>query len=139
MTAKQYLGQLYKLEDEIKCDQRELERIRLLAVSVPTAAYGKEVIHSDDISNRTETSVIKIDEYEKILAEKLSAKVELRSMIYQSIEELKTPKERLVLKYRYLEFMDWTHIADCMEISERTAHMIHGSALKKIKVPQKFR
>ena len=44
--------------------------------------------------------------------------------------------EQLVLRYRYLDDCTWEEISRMLNVSLRTVHRIHGSALQHFSVPE---
>lgn len=53
-----------------------------------------------------------------------------------AIEHMENPEERLLLKYRYLKNQSWEDIALGLNVSYRTVHRIHASALSDFAVPE---
>ena len=62
----------------------------------------------------------------------VSLKLEIRSVI----NAVQDHDERLLLKYRYLNFMQWDDICEHMQVSMRTAHRIHAAALANVQIPK---
>ena len=50
---------------------------------------------------------------------------------------VKTIEKIMLLKYRYLDGMEWIDISQALAVSYRTVHRIHASALKNFEVPEK--
>lgn len=44
--------------------------------------------------------------------------------------------EQLVLRFRYIDGCTWEDIAGILNVSVRTVHRIHGSALQNFSVPE---
>lgn len=51
-------------------------------------------------------------------------------------EKMENPEERLLLKYRYLKNESWEDISYELNVSYRTVHRIHASALNNFVVPE---
>lgn len=49
---------------------------------------------------------------------------------------MENPEERLLLKYRYLKNESWEDISYDLNVSYRTVHRIHASALNNFVVPE---
>lgn len=62
--------------------------------------------------------------------------LDLRSEINAAIESMENPEERLLLKYRYLKNESWEDISYDLNVSYRTVHRIHASALNNFVVPE---
>ena len=58
------------------------------------------------------------------------------SEINAAIESMENPEERLLLKYRYLKNESWEDISYELNVSYRTVHRIHASALNNFIVPE---
>lgn len=82
------------------------------------------------ISNRTKDNRIR-----KIDA-KINRLVDLRAAINAAIESMENPEERLLLKYRYLKNESWEDISYELNVSYRTVHRIHASALNNFVLPE---
>ena len=78
----------------------------------------------------------KIWEYEKKIDGKINRLVDLRSEINTAIEMMENSEERLLLKYRYLKNESWEDISYELNVSYRTVHRIHASALNNFVVPE---
>lgn len=63
--------------------------------------------------------------------------IDLKKQIHDAIDALTDPKQRLVLRYRYIEFFPWGRIIDEMKdsfYSERQIYRFHSEGLKNIKM-----
>lgn len=67
---------------------------------------------------------------------KINRLVDLRSEINTAIEKMENSEERLLLKYRYLKNESWEDISYELNVSYRTVHRIHASALNNFVVPE---
>ncbi|MGH2251816.1 sigma factor-like helix-turn-helix DNA-binding protein [Enterococcus faecalis] len=45
---------------------------------------------------------------------------------------MENQKERELLRYRYIDGMTWTEIADALDTTERNVYFIHGRALRHL-------
>ena len=81
-------------------------------------------------------TIEKIWEYEKKIDGKINRLVDLRSEINTAIEKMENSEERLLLKYRYLKNESWEDISYELNVSYRTVHRIHASALNNFVVPE---
>lgn len=78
----------------------------------------------------------KIWDYEQRIDAQINRLVDLRSEINAAIESMENPEERLLLKYRYLKNESWEDISYELNVSYRTVHRIHASALNNFIVPE---
>ena len=137
MQAEQYLGQLYRLDELIQCNYEELEVLQLMKDNLKSTDYSQERVQGSPSGEAGfEKIVAKIIELENAITndivKMLSLKVEIRTVI----EAVQDNEEKLLLNYRYLQFLSWLDICEKMSVSMRTAHRIHRSALANVKVPE---
>ena len=77
----------------------------------------------------------KIDEIQRDVEDKVAYLVRLKEEINMAIDMLASRDEQLLLRYRYLDDFTWEEIARMLNVSLRTVHRIHGSALQNFIVP----
>ena len=63
--------------------------------------------------------------------------VDFRNEVREAIGKLKNPEERLVLRLRYLQNMNWEQIAGVLETNEKTVTDLHKKALLQLEVPDR--
>lgn len=138
VSAKEYLKRAYLLDKQINVEIQELEQLRNIRGTIQGCSYGEKV--GSNPNRNTEALFIKtiekIWEYEQKIDAKIDKLVDLRSEINASIEKMENPEERLLLKYRYLKNESWEDIAYELNVSYRTVHRIHASALNNFIVPE---
>ena len=119
-----------------QCNKKELAELKLLSVSIPGIDYSKDKVQTSPSDDAGYTKIVEkiIDLEETIKADidkLLALMIEIRSVI----DAVQDNEQKLLLKHRYLNFMTWDDICDEMNVSSRTVHRIHGSALLNVKVP----
>ena len=138
MTAKEYLKQAYLLDKQIQVEVKELEQLRDMRDTIQGYSYGERI--GSNANRNLEAPFIKtiekIWEYEQKIDKKINRLVDLRSEINAAIEKMENPEERLLLKYRYLKNESWEDISYELNVSYRTVHRIHASALNNFIVPE---
>ena len=136
MTAKEYLNQARHLDALINCRLREIDYWRDLLSSVSGTRFDG-MPHSPN--RPTEAPFVrcleKIDEIQRSVEEKITYLVRLKEEINTAIDKLENRDEQLVLRYRYLDDCTWEEISRMLNVSLRTVHRIHGSALQNFSVP----
>lgn len=136
MTAKEYLNQARHLDALINCRLREIDYWRDLSSSVSGTRFDG-MLHSPN--RPTEAPFVrcleKIDEIQRSVEEKITYLVRLKEEINTAIDKLENRDEQLVLRYRYLDDCTWEEISRMLNVSLRTVHRIHGSALQNFSVP----
>lgn len=136
MTAKEFLMQAYRLNELINSDVEELEHLRDLASRISSSNFSEHF----QSSRNTESPFVKyigdIVEMEQKIHNELCELVVLKKRICESLEKVVDREERLLLTYRYLNNFTWDDISNRLNVSNRTVHRIHASALKNFIVPQ---
>ena len=136
MTAKEYLNQARHLDALINCRLREIDYWKELSSSVSGMRFDG-MPHSPN--RPTEAPFVrcleKIDEIQRNVEKKIAYLVRLKEKINTAIDKLESRDEQLVLRYRYLDDCTWEEISRMLNVSLRTVHRIHGSALQNFSVP----
>lgn len=137
MNAKQYLKQAYRLNELIHSNKQELADLRLLSDSISGMDYSKDRVQTSTSSDAGFTNIVaKIVELEKVINIDTERMLSLKLEIRESINAVQDNDEKLLLKYRYLNFMSWEDVCSFMKVSMRTAHRIHAAALSNVVVPR---
>lgn len=131
MDAKEYLQQAYVLDRRIREDKLELERLRELAVAVPSALTRGGWAHGP-AADRVGGIVAEIDELEGRIREEVSRYAELRDELNIRIDQLEDQRLRLVLRLRYIGLWPWPAIAEELGLGLRWVYRLHGLALQEM-------
>lgn len=135
MTAKEFLMQAYRLNELIDSDVEQLEHLRDLASRISSPSFGERV----QTTRNTDPPFVKylcdIIEMEQKIHRELCELVVLKKRISEALEKVSDRDERLLLTYRYLNNNTWEEISSRLNISNRTVHRIHASALQNFIVP----
>lgn len=138
MRTKEYLKQAYRLNELIQCSKNELNELHELSTSLPGTDYSKDRVQTSLSGDAGYTNIVaKIDELEKIIKADIDKLLSLKLEIRSVIDSVQDNEERLLLKLRYLNFMTWDNVCNEMNVSMRTAHRIHNSALRHVIIPQR--
>ena len=136
MTAKEYLNQARHLDALINCRLREIDYWKDLSSSVSGMRFDG-MPHSPN--RPTEAPFVrcleKIDEIQRSVEEKVAQLISLRDEINARIDMLENHEEQVLLRYRYIDGCTWEEIGHMLNVSLRTVHRIHGSALQNFSVP----
>jgi len=131
MTAKDYLGQAYKLDQRINSKLQQVDSLRSLTQKV-TASYGGEVVsHTRNVSS-LEDAIIRLMEVEQELNQQIDKLVSLKMDISRCVDLVKNDGFRLILEKRYLCFQQWDHIASDMHYSRRWVLNKHDRAVEVV-------
>ena len=135
MTAKEYLNQARHLDALINCRLREIDYWRDLSSSVSGSNFEPHYNPNKPTEAPFVRCLEKIDTIQRDVAEKIAYLVRLKGEINTAIDALEMRDEQLVLRYRYLDDCTWEEISRMLNVSLRTVHRIHGSALQNFSVP----
>lgn len=137
MQAKQYLKQAYRLNDLINSDLEELDELRIFSKSISSPNLsGMPRSETGNVEPTFARAVDKIIDLEDHINKEITHLVDLKKEIRSVINEVIDGDEKLLLKYRYINFCTWDDICEKMNVSMRTAHRIHAAALEHVKVPE---
>lgn len=137
MQAKQYLKQAYRLNDLINSDLEELDELRIFSESISSPNLsGMPSSGTRNVEPTFARAIDKIIDLENHINEEIIRLVDLKKEIRSVINAVIDGDEKLLLKYRYINFCTWDDICVKMNVSIRTAHRIHAAALENVKVPE---
>ena len=138
MIAKDYLSRAYLLDKQINVEIQELESLKSMRGQVQGVFYGERIGTNPNRNLEAPfvKTIEKIWEREQSLNEKIDRLVDLKTEINAAIDKLEDVEERLLLKHRYLKNESWEDIAMDLNVSYRTVHRIHASALRNFVVPE---
>ena len=132
MNAKEYLNQAFRLNQLIESNIAELKALRELTVSVGGVRYkADKVQESNRAGSKVERGVVKMIELENKINREIDEYVDLKGEIRDAIHIIPNSDERLVLRYRYIEFLKWGEIVKRLRLDERRVYQLHGEALKR--------
>ena len=135
MTAKEYLGQAYRLDQRInsKLEQilslRELTTKATATMSDMPGGGSRNVYKMQDI-------IGKIVDLENEINADIDKLVDLKREMVAVIKAVTDPELQTLLELRYLCFKTWEQIAVDMQYSTRNIYKLHDTAIGAIKVPR---
>jgi len=136
MTAKEYLRQAYRLNELIDSRITELERLRDYSTRLTSCSFeGERVSKSRSTEAPFARIIEKIVDLEKVINRDIDRYVDLKTEMNAAIDRVSNVDERLLLRYRYLNNYSWDDIAQLLNVSGRTVHRIHSTALYNFSVP----
>jgi len=131
MTAKEYLGQAYCLDQEINNKLEQILVLRSLTQRV-TVAYDSEPVSRTRSVTSLQDSIVRLMEAEDGLNRQIDRLVDLKMEIANCIADVSNPSYRTLLEKRYLCFQSWERIAADMKCTVRWAHILHERALNEV-------
>ena len=135
MTAKEYLGQAYRLDQRLnsKLEQvlslRELTTKATATMSDMPGGGSRNVYKMQDI-------IGKIVDLENEINADIDKLVDLKREMVAVIKAVENPEYQTLLELRYLCFKTWEQIAVDMKYSTRNVYMLHDAAISAIKIPR---
>jgi RNA polymerase sigma factor (sigma-70 family) len=135
MTAKEYLNQARHLDALINCRLREIDYWKDLSSGVSGSSFEPHYNPNHPTEAPFVRCLEKIDEIQRSVEEKVAYLIKLRDEINSRIDMLDNREEQLLLRYRYLDGCTWEEIGRMLNVSLRTVHRIHGTALQHFPVP----
>ena len=136
MTAKEYLRQAYRLNELIDSRITEMERLRDYSTRLTSCCFeGERVSKSRSTEAPFARIIEKIVDLEKVINRDIDRYVDLKTEMNVAIDRVSNVDERLLLRYRYLNNYSWDDIAQLLNVSGRTVHRIHSTALYNFSVP----
>lgn len=136
MTAREYLGQAYRLENKIQILRRRIEELQEMRGSVSSPGFEEHYNASRNTDAPFVKTIEKIMEYEKKYEEKMRLLLDLKEQIRECIDKLDNPDEALVLEHRYIYNSSWVDIGNELYVDDRTVRRWHNKALYHFKVPE---
>ncbi|WKY46103.1 sigma factor-like helix-turn-helix DNA-binding protein [Eubacteriaceae bacterium ES2] len=137
MTAKEYLGQSYRLDERINSKIEQVDTLHSLACKA-TSTISDMPGSPSRKTHRMEDIVIKIIDLENEINADIDLLVAYKKEVPQVIESVSNVDEQMVLHYRYVHNFTWAKIGEVMGVNERTIRRWHDLAIDHIKIPKKI-
>ena len=134
MTAKEYLGQAYRLDQRINSKLEQVLSLRELTTKA-TATMSDMPSGGSRNVYRMQDIIAKIVDLENEINRDIDALVDLKREMVATIKAVADPECQTLLELRYLCFKTWEQIAVDMQYSTRNIYKLHDRAIKEIKVP----
>lgn len=129
MTAKEYLSEVQRLQNDIELEQRELQSVRDAATRI-TASYSGVKVHSNSHYDKVADNATKIADLESEIVTDIEQLFALKHRIINQIQGLGNINYVNVLYFRYVELNDFFTIAEQMNYTYQYVVFLHGKALK---------
>ena len=131
MTAKEYLGQAYHIDQRINSKIEQVAALRELSVNVSNILSDTPSSGTRNIRGN-ESVIVKIIDLENEINDDIDKLVDLKREIMESIKKVKNEDSQVILEKRYLCFKQWEQIAVDLGYSIQHTFRIHNKALKAI-------
>lgn len=139
MTAKEFLNQAHCLNKLIQSHQRELSELEEMGAVISSSNFSGMPSGSRSTEAPFVRQVMKKIDFENQIRQELENLIDLKKQIHDAIDAVPDMNQRLVLRYRYIEFFPWVKIIAEMQdsfYSERQIYRFHSEGLKNIVVPE---
>ena len=136
MNAGKYLSQAYLLDCLIDSHIEEVERLKLLADSLPTTCFDKEHIKGGvQVQSKMTDLVIKYVDMENQINKEIDQYICLKQEIRDVINAVEDVRYRALLTYKYLLRYTIEDIAELMHYSVAQIKRLTRKALQAITIP----
>ena len=133
MTAKEYLGQAYRIDERIESKLSQIETLKSLATRV-TSVFSDMPHSSTSDNQRLEKTIAEIIDLKNEVSTDIDRLIDLKREIKHIINQVQNEKYKTLLELRYLSFWTWELIAANLNFSIQHTYRIHDEALKKINI-----
>lgn len=135
MTAKEYLGQAYRLDQRINSKLEQIASLNDLATKATATITGMP--HSPSPATSPMADAIgKIIDLQAEINCDVGRLVDLKRDMVRCIKAVGNTEYQTLLELRYLCFKTWEQIAVDMGYRVRNVHLLHNEALEKVKIPK---
>lgn len=131
MTAKEYLSQAYKIDDDINSKLEQIASLRELATKATTVISDMPGSPNRNL-HKMEDAIVKLTDLEAELNEDINRLATMKVDITRMIKRVTNRQERNVLEKRYLCYETWEQISVDMGYSIQHTFRIHDLGLQKI-------
>jgi len=129
MTAKEFLMQYRAVHREIEDLDRRMSQLRL-KYAAPSAIEYSDMPKAHNTEYDLSDYIVKMDEMTNYMISKYTRLRGIEVNIYMRVDRMSDQTERELLRWRYIDGLTWTQIAEKLGTVERNVYFIHGRALK---------
>ena len=135
MTAKEYLGQAYRLDQRINAKLEQVVSLNHLATKCTSTITGMPRTPNSGTSTMADV-ITKIIDLEAEINSDIDTLVDLKQSIMRIIKRVSNPEYQTLLELRYLCFKTWEEIAVKMNCSIDNVFKMRNKALKIFEIPE---
>lgn len=133
MTAKEYLGQAYRIEQRINCKLEQIKSLHDLAEKATSTL--SDMPHSPNRNiHSMENVIVKLVDMENEINAEIQELIKIKEDIKASIQAVDDKECAMLLELRYICQKSWEDIAIIMNYTVGYLHELHRKALKKIMI-----
>ena len=132
MVTKEELKEHYRLVCEIHDLQEEIKELQSLQQSIGAVKFGGAGGGSGN-SDAIGSKLAKLNDMMEYYVLKVEERLIQQEKIEKAIENLPVVERRL-MRYRYIDCLDWVNVAANLNYSWKQTHRIHSRALNRLKM-----
>ena len=130
MITKEELKEHIRLKQEIADLKENIEKLRLQAQSISATRITGAPAGSGS-PDKIADNLARVDNLIQHYQQKIERLLIQQKRIEEAIESLPA-NERLLMRYRYIDGLDWIDVAANMNYSWQWMHKMHARILKKL-------
>ena len=132
--VKEWLNKAYKIDEEIEEERKEIQRLEEVKDTVSGVDTSKPNVQSSSPKSAGfENRVIRIDEIQQSIKDRIVEKEEIKEEITKTINMLDDHYQRKVIILRHLNYLDWYEIEYEMSYSRMQCFRIYNQAIRNIR------
>lgn len=135
MTAKEYLGQAYRLDQRINSKLEQVASLNELATKCTSTLTGMPRNPNRGTSTMAD-AIGKIIDLQAEINRDIDRLVDLKREMVKLIKAVDNTEYQTLLELRYLCFKTWEQIAVDMGYNVRHVYRLHDEAVESIVVPK---
>ena len=133
MTAKEYLYQAFRLDQQINSKLEQIAKLKHMATQA-TGRFQAERISGTPQHSPMENALVKLIDLEYEINDDIDRLVDLKREMAVLIAKIGDPSYRILLELRYLVGNTWEEIALRMGYDLRWVYRLHGRALQEVEL-----
>jgi DNA-directed RNA polymerase specialized sigma subunit len=135
MTAKEYLGHAYRLDQRINSKLEQIASLNELATKCTSALTGMPRNPNHSTSMMVD-AVAKIVDLQAEINRDIDHLVDMKRDMVRAIKAIDNTECQTLLELRYLCFKTWEQIAVDMGYNVRHVYRLHDEAVNNLTFPQ---
>ena len=132
MRAIDYLKRIKELDDRINRNIRAAEKWRDMAFKITADPLEEHYNPNRPTSAPFEKCLEKVDELEREITADIDRLADLKFEASEKISMLKDEQCQDVLRYKYIELMDWPNVIYNIGKSRSHVYRLHSKALSEL-------
>lgn len=132
MTVKEYLQQVYKINQKIKRLTKRRDDIRadMYSIGSPAGHMDADKVQTTMSGDKMLNLIAKVDTLERDIVVEISQLTDTKDTICRQIERVKDERYKNILFQRYVLLKSWESIAVDLDYHIKWVYRLHGEALK---------